>query len=435
MKRVGNIWDRLCSIEVLTEAMYNAAKGKHKYRQVSRMMKTPVKYAEQLRKMLLNGEFKPSEYKVDIVKTEYGKEREIFKLPFFPDRVIQHAISIVLRPRWNKALTDDTYACLVGRGINSKDPRFNLNRKIKRVLNMPCYKHSPLYCLKMDIKKCYPSVDNDVLAKVNRKYCKDKKVLQLLDLLNYAGKGLPIGNFLSQLWINVLLTEIDRYIKEVLKVKHYFRYLDDFVIISDDKKELHEWQWRIMNFLYYELNMLMNNKRQIFKVGDNLTERGIDFVGYVFRRNGTRLRKRIKVAFAKKRKQESSIPSYMGMAMCCDARNLINNILYNDNRNMSKKLSELGVKITRAFEGDKLKIEQITDKEVELLDYEIIESKKKPGTEYLKLQVLYEGKKRFIGGGYMYLCQVLKMIKKEDLPLTVTVRNKNGYYFEGTIDE
>ena len=113
---------------------------------------------------------------------------------------------------------------------------------MKRVIESPRYRHCTLYCLKMDIRKCYPSVDNKKLAELNRKYCKDKKMLELLDLLNFNDgcSGLPIGNFLSQLWINIVLTELDRYVKEELKVKHYFRYMDDIVIISDDKKELHQ---------------------------------------------------------------------------------------------------------------------------------------------------------------------------------------------------
>lgn len=436
MKRFGNLWDKMCSEEVLLEAMDNAAKGKMKYRAVAEKMRDPMKYVRELRQMLLNDEFTPSEYKADIIKSEYGKVREIFKLPYYPDRVIQHAISIVLRPRWNKSMTADTYACLVGRGINAKNSRFNLNKKIKRVLNNRKYKGHPLYCLKMDIKKCYPSVDNEILAKINRKYCKDEKLLELMDKINFAGKGLPIGNFISQLWINILLTEVDHYIKEQLHVKHYFRYLDDFVIISDDKHELHELQWRIMFFLYYKLNMVMNNKRQIFKIGENLTERGIDFVGYVFRRSGTRLRKRIKRAFMMKRNKPKSVPSYMGIAMYCDSRNLINKITNTkDATDMGRDIRELGIKISRPFEGDNLRIEQVVDKEIEILDYEIRESKKTPGTRYLKMQVRFEGKKRFIGGGYSFLCDTLEQIDKSQLPINVTVKNKRGYYFEGTLDE
>mgnify|MGYP000157090941 FL=1 len=92
----------------------------------------------------------------------------------------------------------------------------------------------------MDIKKCYPSVDNDIMARTYRRHCKDKRMLELMDSINYNGKGLPIGNFLSQLEINLYLSPLDRLAKEVLKVKYYFRYMDDIVLMSDDKSELHQ---------------------------------------------------------------------------------------------------------------------------------------------------------------------------------------------------
>lgn len=62
-------------------------------------------------------------------------------------------------------------------------------------------------------------------------------------------------------------------------------------------------------------------------------------------------------------------------------------------------------------------------------------SEKKPGTDYLKMQIEFNGKKRFLGGSYQFLCAVLRQIDKSNLPLQTIIRNKRGYYFEGTIDE
>ncbi|MDO4165556.1 MAG: RNA-directed DNA polymerase, partial [Bacteroides sp.] len=154
--------------------------------------------------------------------------------------------------------------------------------------------------------------------------------------------------------INIVLTELDRFVKEVLKVKYYFRYMDDIVIFHDEKSVLHEWQWRIMNFCWYKLHFLMNSKRQIFPVGTNRTERGNDFGGYVFRRKYTLIRKRIKKSFARNRHKPKSVTSYKGLVMHCNGRNLVNKIINKNNMN----LSELGLKrIERPFEGDSIKIE------------------------------------------------------------------------------
>ena len=113
--------------------------------------------------------------------------------------------------------------------------------------------------------------------------------------------------------------------------------MDDFVILADNKQILHEWMHRIMNFLFYELNMVMNNKRQIFKVGRNLSERGIDFVGYKFYHTHTLLRKSIKKKLMKltnsftnckinKEEYRRRIQSYFGWLKYCNSKNLLHKI-------------------------------------------------------------------------------------------------------------
>lgn len=431
MKRIGNIWDTFCDESTLIQAINNAAKGKRKYRHVREILEDVNAFARELSLLLKQREFNPSPYKVDLMKTEYGKMREIFKLPFYPDRDVQHGISLVLRERWDKSLTSDTYACMQGRGINCKVKRYNMRHKVRRAICS--YRHRTVFVLKMDISKCYPSIDNDIMAQTYRRYCKDKLMLELLDKINYNGKGLPIGNYLSQLWVNIYLNPLDRFIKEELKAKHYFRYMDDIVIFSENKAELHQWQWRILNFLWYRLHLESNRKRQIFPLGRSRTERGIDFGGYVFRHDSVLVRKRIKQAFARRRHNPKSVPSYMGILQHCDAKNLIDKITKRDN---DMDLAQLiGKKIVRPFEGDSIKIEAIVDRPIEVLDFTVRPSEKKPNTLYLKMQIRFEGKKRFVGGGYQFLCEILKQVDKSNLPFSTIIRNKRGYYFEGTIDE
>lgn len=431
MKRLNHVWENFCDEATLRQAIENAAKGKRRYAKVRRILKEKDKFARELSKTLSRGKFKPSPYRVDVMKTEYGKLREIFKLPFYPDRNVQHAISLVMRERWDKSLTSDTYACMQDRGINCNIKRFNMRHKVRRAICS--YRHRTVFVLKMDISKCYPSVDNDIMAQTYRRYCKDSKMVELMDSINYNSDGLPIGNFLSQLWINLYLNPLDRFIKEELKARHYFRYMDDIVLLCEDKSLLHQWQWRIMNFLWYSLRLLCNSKRQVFPLGRNRTERGIDFGGYVFYHDCILVRKRIKQAFARKRHKPKSIPSYIGILKHCDGRNLIDKIV---NRNNDMDLAQLiGKKIERPFEGDAIKIEALIDRPIEILDFQIRPSEKKSGTDYLKLQIRIDGNKRFVGGGYQFLCQVLKQIDKSNLPLQTVIRNKRGYYFEGTIDE
>lgn len=431
MKKLNNVWEKFCDVNTILRSINNAAKRKRKYRHVRTILADQQKYAEELSETLSEGRFSPSPYSVDIRKTEYGKVREIFKLPFYPDRIVQHAISLVMRRKWDKSLTSDTYACLKKRGINCKIAPHNMNHKVKRAIES--YRGRTVYVFKMDIAKCYPSIDNDLMAETYRRYCKDEKMLELLDLINYNGKGLPIGNYLSQLWVNIYLNPLDRFIKEELKARHYFRYMDDIVVLSEDKAMLHQWEWRILNFLWYVLRLESNRKRQIFPLGRDRTERGLDFGGYVFQHDSTLVRKRIKQAFARRRHKAKSVPSYMGILMHCDGKNLIDKIVNRDNdMDLASLVSK---KIERPFEGDAIKIEALIDRPIEILDFQVRPSDKKPGTDYLKMQIRIDGNKRFVGGGYQFLCQVLKQIDKSNLPLQTIIRNKRGYYFEGTIDE
>jgi retron-type reverse transcriptase len=99
--------------------------------------------------------------------------------------------------------------------------------------------------LKCDISKFFDSVDKEILFELIKKKIKDKNVLWLIKkILNSTNgpKGIPIGNLTSQLFANIYLNELDQFIKHHLRVKYYIRYMDDFVIVSDDKNQLKIWR-------------------------------------------------------------------------------------------------------------------------------------------------------------------------------------------------
>ena len=439
MKTVNNVFDYMCSPEVISQAIDNGAKGKHSYKEVKKVLANKEWYVQDLRYQLLNNKFIPSPYNVDLRKTEYGKEREIFKLPFYPDRVVQHCIAIVMKDRWEKALTFDTYACLKGRGINCKNPNFDIVKKVKRAIAED--PEGTTYCLKMDIKKCYPNVDNNIMAKINRRYCRDKRLLRLLDMITFNCKGLPIGNYLSQLQINIYLAPMDRFIKEVLGVKHYFRYMDDIVIFGASKEELQTIQWRVMNFLFYNLNMVFNDKRQVFKIGTNNRERGLDFVGYVFYRYHTLLRKRVKTNMWRKRNLERSMSSYLGMAKSCNSTHLMNLILKNVEKGEREEVEELStvpglIKYKSKYYA-KTGIHKVVDKPITLLDFELRKSRQNPRKKFMILRFMNneENKKQFIWGTFQALIFILEQFERATFKSKNTIiRYNNFYYFNNTIE-
>jgi len=183
------------------------------------------------------------------------------------------------------------------------------------------------YCLKLDIRKFYPNVNHDILKEQLRRKIKDNDLLWLLDEIIDSADGLPIGNYLSQYFANFYLTYFDHWIKEVKRVKYYYRYADDIVILAGNKPYLHQILHEISMYLKDNLKLQVKDNYQVFPVD----ARGIDFVGYVFRHTHTRLRKSIKQNFAimlAKNKNAQSIASYQGWAKHCDSIHLLKKLLH-----------------------------------------------------------------------------------------------------------
>lgn len=128
--------------------------------------------------------------------------------------------------------------------------------------------------------------------------------------------GIPIGNYISQFLANFYLTGFDHWIKQTKQVRHYFRYADDIVILSDSKPYLHELLAEIRAYLA-NLKLQIKGNYQIFPV----VIRGIDFVGYRIYPTHTLLRKSIKKSFIKAKKPQS-LAAYKGWLKHCNARNL-----------------------------------------------------------------------------------------------------------------
>lgn len=318
MKRIGNLYQEIISIDNLNAADGKAQKGKSKQYGVVRHNKNPEQNIWELHKMLRDKTYKTSKY--EIFKVYEPKEREVYRLPYFPDRITHHAIMNVLEPIFMKVFTADSYSCIKGRGIHRAS--FNLRKALKNV-------EETQYCLKLDIKKFYPNVDHDFLKELLRKKIKDNDLLWLLDEIIDSAPGLPIGNYLSQYLANFYLTFFDHWLKEEMKVKYYFRYADDIVILHSCKNKLHV----ILNFIkgYFETNLKLQvkNNWQIFPV----EKRGIDFVGYVHFHSHTLLRKSIKKRFArmlKRKPKRESIASYYGWAKHCNSKNLLKKIIPNE---------------------------------------------------------------------------------------------------------
>lgn len=285
MKRKGNLYDEIISIENLEKADFKARKGKSLTYGVRKHDKNREGNILKLHEMLKNGIFFCSPYR--IYKIYEPKEREIYQLPYYPDRIVHHAIMNVLEPIWCSIFTTNTYACIKKRGVNGA------MQDVKKALED---KDGTVYCLKIDIKKYYPSIDHEILKQIIQRKIKCKRTLSLLNEIIDSAEGVPIGNYLSQYFANLYLAYFDHWVKEELKVKHYFRYADDMVFMHEDKAYLHGLLVQVNDYLSVELNLKLKENYQVFPI----EKRGLDFVGFVFYHEHTQIRKTIKKNFKKR---------------------------------------------------------------------------------------------------------------------------------------
>lgn len=314
MKRIGNLYAQITSLKNLQLADATAQRGKLKQYGVVLHNRNREGNLLLLQDSLASKTYHTSEY--DIFTIHEPKERLIYRLPYFPDRIAHHAIMNVLEPYFVSTFSADTYSCIKKRGIH------RLLRNLRSDLrDIP----GTRYCLKLDIKKFYPSINHGILKGLLRRKFKDPDLLSLLEEIIDSAPGLPIGNYLSQYLANFYLSYFDHWIKEQKLARYYYRYADDIVVLDSRKDRLHELLEEIKIYLH-ALAMEVKNNYQVFPVD----ARGIDFVGYVFHHTHVGIRKAIKQSFARKlhkNPNDKSRASYLGWLGHCNARHLTKKLL------------------------------------------------------------------------------------------------------------
>ncbi len=265
------------------------------------------------------------------------KRRHIHKASV-RDRVLHQAVFRVLYPIFDKHFIFDSYSSRLYKGTHLGVIRLSkAGRKITKNWKYPAY------ALKCDIRKYFDSIDHEILKNLISKIISEKETLDFISMLlktfeKSSGKGLPLGNVTSQLFANIYLNEFDQYIKHVLKARHYFRYCDDFVILSPNKDWLEEILPKIRNFVSNRLELQLHpNKISIRKF-----RQGIDFLGYVVLPHANVIRTKTKNRILRKveagmrdfihgNSDKNStlgmINSYLGVLSHCRARKIEEKIL------------------------------------------------------------------------------------------------------------
>jgi len=285
MKRIGNLYYKICDFQNLHLAFYKTAKGRRYDHDILKFKTHLEENLIQLQIELLNKTYSPSPYRT--FKLYEPKERTIYVSPV-KDRIVHHAVMNIIEPIWDRLFIYDSYACRKGKGTH------NGVKRTVQFIRKAMQEWDKVYCLKGDISKFFPSINHHILLKIIKKKIKCKDTLWLFEKIifnegnkdNPESKNMPIGNLISQWSANLYLNELDMFIKHQLKLKYYIRYMDDFIIFHHCSKELHCIKNEIESFLQSNLKLSLNPKSDIFPIS-----RGIDFLGYRIWYNNILIRK------------------------------------------------------------------------------------------------------------------------------------------------
>jgi len=287
------MYKRICEFKNLLSAYQEARKCK-------RYKKNIVDYGFflesnllKLQRELITEAYMPSSY---ICFTVFDPKTRKVAAPAFRDRVLQHSLVSQIESLFDSKFIYDSYACRKNKGTHFGQKRI---KKFLQATRSIYGKDTTIYCLQMDIGKFFASVSWDVLISIMNRTIPCEKTKKLIEKIvtshrcfdingNYikapyeivnpdARRGLPIGNLTSQLFANIYLNKLDHFVKEILRVKWYARYMDDFLIIHPDRNYLKEMRDTIKNFLEYELKLAFHPKKVIIQ---NVKD-GLPFVGYL----------------------------------------------------------------------------------------------------------------------------------------------------------
>lgn len=284
MKTVKNLIDKICTFANALNAYRKARKCKRYRPEVLEFETNREENLFRAVEVLKNGTYRPGKYRV--FKVWEPKERVIMALPFF-DRVIQHMIVNYIEPIFEKRFLFHSYACRKGKGVHEASQTLS-----KWLYDLEVVKGKTIYAIKGDIHHYFQSVSHDILKAEIRRYISDKALLKILDrIIDHngifpPGVGIPVGNLTSQLFANVYLNKLDQFVKHTLKIHYYVRYMDDFIILSEDPAELRRILAEIEIFLRRELRLELNPKTTILAA-----KNGINFVGYIHFKDHKKIRK------------------------------------------------------------------------------------------------------------------------------------------------
>lgn len=312
-------YEEIISVDNLLEAWKEFIKGKRSRKDVQEFALNLMDNILDLHECLANFTYRHGVYQAFNINDP--KPRSIHKASV-RDRLLHHAIYRLLYPFFDRTFIADSFSCRINKGTHKALNRFrSFAYKVSQNNTRICW------ILKCDIKKFFENIDHKILIAILKEYIPDKNIIWLLENIiesfsKTLGKGLPLGNLTSQLFVNIYMNKFDQFIKHGLKVGYYMRYADDFVVLSEDKACLQELLPKIADFLNERLNLTLHPNKIFIK---NFYS-GIDFLGWVHFSDHRVLRTATKRRMLKNIKFRSdnneTLQSYLGLLKHGNTRKL-----------------------------------------------------------------------------------------------------------------
>ncbi|RLC74606.1 MAG: RNA-dependent DNA polymerase [Chloroflexi bacterium] len=296
MKTYKNLYPCVYDFGNLYAAYRQARQGKRSRPDVAAFEFDMEHNLLQLQAELRDQTYRPGPYHNFYIREP--KRRLVSAAPF-RDRVVHHALCRVIEPIWEARFISTSFACRRGKGTH------------KALDQCHAWMRRYRYGFHGDIVKYFPSIDHQIMRSLLARRLADRQVMWLIDQILNSGagiqageappvylpgddlfaalrpRGLPIGNLTSQFWANVYLHELDKFVKHELRCPAYLRYMDDVVLFSDDKTQLHDWKAAIQEFVTNRLRLLLHPRKSVvFPV-----RVGIDFCGFRIYPTHRRLRR------------------------------------------------------------------------------------------------------------------------------------------------
>lgn len=331
-KRIRHLFEKVRDLDNIKEAIRNASKRKTQRPSVQRILNEIDKYALKIQAMLDDESFVPCRYNIRQINDGIKKKKRDIAVPrFYPDQCIHHAFVQVFKSIVLHSAYEYSCGCVPGKGTDGA--KKTIERWIKTDPK------GTKYVLKLDVKKCYPTMKHSELCRKLKRRIKDKKFLRLAFkfiasfqqamvthtrmLPESEAVGIPVGLYTSPWFCNFFFDDIDHAVSEKSGVKHSIRYVDDMVLFDSSKRRLHK-ALRFIDKLLTGDCMTVKDNWQVFP----LSKRPLDFLGYKFHRGWTTIRKSIMLRISRKARTIYRLTSFQEYVSPTNASGMISYMGY-----------------------------------------------------------------------------------------------------------